>query len=173
MKPIHTLATGLILSACSYVPIDTLRQLSQLDPMTADPASIAVRFHLPQGLDMPEGSAVLTLDTKNTAGAELNEVYVLRRASHAGDVVFRVAPNDLERLRAQQAAVKTWGEEESDGTLRVGIEDLCTIGAGPPPDARLSTAISLDAGDTFLPLVTDISLSEVLEQGEFSELAPC
>ena len=173
MKRIQTLAVGLLLSACSYLPIDTLRQLNQLDPMTADPASIAVRFHLPQGLDMPEQSAVLTLDTKNTSGDENNQTYFLMRTKLDDEVIFRVAPSDLKRLRAQQAAVKAWGEDESEGSLSVGIENLCTIGAGPAPDARISSMISLDGGSTFLPLVRDFPLSEVLEEGEFDQMRPC
>lgn len=173
MKLIPTLSAGLILTACSYLPGETMRQLAQLDPMTTDPGSIAVSFRLPEGLDLPKDSVVLTLMAKHNTGEEANETYVLHRGTAGADVVFRIAPSDLDRLRSQQALVNTWDEDNTEGSFAIGIVGGCTTGAGPDMDALFSNAISLDGGFTYLPLITDVPVNEALDEDEIAEMPAC
>lgn len=144
-----------LLSACTALPPQTLQELRQVDPLTADPADFQIHLHLPDGLDLPPDSARLTLAAVSPRGA-FDEGFVLqRRDTRTGTLILAVAPADLDTLRAAQARARAWKTEtpeRTSGSLDISF-GLCLHGAGPDPDAPVSADIVLENGGQSRPLL--------------------
>jgi len=166
------IASALLLSACGSVVPTTVLKLSNLSPLTADPADFAVQVTLPDGIDVTPGTAQLTFTGQRTPDSpKTSGTFTLARA---GDV-FRIAPDDLQPIRDLQAQFNAWETEDADqssGSLGVTV-GACTTGAGPTPDARISVAIQIADGGPFLLLVRNAPLLDVAAQDDINALLPC
>ena len=160
MRPLPLTALAL-LCACSSVDPRALARLAALDPLAADPAQIAVRLSLPEGLRVPPGGAVLTLaSSRSDTGQALDGRFVLAQAGG----VWRVAPQDLAALRDAQARARAWELEAPrahSGSLSVSLTG-CLSGDGPAPDAPVAAEISTDGGANFVPLLRGVRAAEIL-----------
>ena len=146
---------GLLASCASLNPI-TLARLAMLDPLSVDPADIAISLDLPEGLGILPGGAALEMGLANKISGETrsDQFTLAQNGTDRGDV-FRVAEADLERMRAYQARARAWKAQYGDdveGRLSLWL-DICRAGNGPASGARVSAQISLDAGGSFLPLM--------------------
>lgn len=148
------------LPACATLNPVTALRLSRLDPLTADPAAIAARLTLPDGLGVRPGSAVLTLSaSRQDTGEAFQHAYSLEE----GGTVWRLSPTDIRSLRAAQAEAARWRAEapdESSGALSLSLGG-CAIGAGPDPEATVSADLSLDGGVRYAPLIRGLSLADI------------
>ena len=152
------LALALAVSACGSVHPLTAARLSRLDPLTADPAAIAARISLPEGLAISPGGAVLEIGARRKdTGESLSGRYALRRK---GDT-WALAPADAAALRTLQAEVLAWkAEDAGEGHLSLHLTG-CRTGAGPAQDAPISADLSLDGGASFLPLLRGLEVSDL------------
>ena len=174
MKEI-VLATLLLVAmgigACSTVVPATLYQMRGLDPLTADPADIALRVDLPEGLGLLPGSGTLELRAMDTDGAVWFGRFPI---TMVGDVL-QVAPEVHADLRALQAEIRARKAEDPDsisGSLGVDFEP-CSDTADIPETARVSVDIRLAADAAFLPLLRDAPLADALEMAALEELTLC
>lgn len=162
-----------LLVACSSVNPVTMLRVSQLSPLDADPAVLAIRLDLPAGINVPQGSAEIAFfSNREDTGEAIEESFVLEVQNGS---TYRIAQADLERLRAAQATIKTWeaeAPEANTGGISVGV-GACIIGDGPAPDARASVRVQLDDSGTFFPLISNAPLSAVLGDEELGELPQC
>lgn len=144
----------LLLSACSFVNLDTVTALERLSPLTADPSHIQVRLELPEGADVAPGGAKLSLAASRAdTGDSVEGHYVLARTGR----VFAIAPEEQAALRALQSTAALWKEtapDETEGSLSLGIEG-CQRGSGPARGATVSAFIQLAEDGPFLPLIED------------------
>lgn len=166
---------ALLLSACTSIVPSTALRLSALSPMEADPAGFAVAMTLPEGLEIEPNSARLTLSAIRTDTGEIRDAtFVLERLKLEG-AVYRVAPGDLDSLRAFQANIGQWKAENGDstrGSLNVTLSP-CTIGEGPAGDARASVAIRINPDGPFLPLVLNGPISDITTPQQIREMEVC
>jgi hypothetical protein len=171
----------LLLSACTSVVPGTAARLSALDPLTADPAAIEVAVILPPGLAITPGTAMLQVGA--TRGEEsLTGSFALRdRPAATGPTapegavarVFSLTDTDAQRMRDLQTQISDWQQEgRAQGSLGLAVGG-CAIGPGPAPDARGSVYIRLAADASFLPLIQDGRLDDLLGADVLAAIKPC
>ncbi len=165
------LAAAVVLGACSTVVPSTILRLNAVDPLTADPGVIALRASLPESVGVLPGSAVLTLRARLRDGTERAGRFGIEQV---GDV-FQIASAVQDDLRALQADIAAWEAADPDGTegsLGVDLEP-CRKGVDIPEDATLSIAIRLEAGGSFLPLLQDARVVDLLDKVTLAEMSDC
>lgn len=168
---IISLTAGVCLLGCSSVVGTTLMQINALDPLSVDPADVAVSLTLPEGIDVQTGSAELSFTTRRGTSDVISKTYVLERN---GDV-FEIAQADWPEMRAMQAQVRIWKAEPNDdssGSIGISLSP-CTIAGGPSPDARVSVSIRTIKDGIFLPLVRNGPLSAVVSPDDLAQMADC
>lgn len=164
------------LANCSTLNPVTLARLAMLDPLDADPGDFAILLDLPQGLGIPTGGAVLEMVLDNKATGERREGrFVFEQREVGPGTVYRIAPPDLEAMRAFQATARAWKAQygdEAEGSLSLGLS-MCRTGAGPQKDATVSAQLSLDGGATFLPFMRATPVERLAEGVGVARLPTC
>jgi hypothetical protein len=156
----------LALIACASVDRDGVAQLRTFSPLTADPAGLAARVDLPDGLAIPADGATLVLAARRSdTGASRSGTFALARAATVdGGSVYVVPPAEIERFRSLQDEIGAWeaaDPEATEGTFSVAVT-ACVVGAGPAPDATVSVDIRTDPDGAFVPLVRRAPLEQVV-----------
>lgn len=166
------LLTALVtLAACGDLVPGTLRAVQNLDPLTADPADIAVRLDLPDDVAIVPGSAMLSFGARKDDGMTTDQSFALDL--HAD--VLSVAPQDHATLRALQAHIGDWKAVDPDGTkgsLSVYLEP-CKTTDTVSDSARASVAIRLEQDGPFLPLVSDAPLVALVKDEAWDTMEQC
>ena len=172
--PILLCAAGL--TACTSVAPSTILQLRQLSPLEADPAGFVIFMDLPDGIGIIEDSAVLTFGAVREDRDEgVEDTFVLERGRAGEAETFRIAEEDLDRIRELQRQISAWKAEDGDGTtgsLSIGIGG-CRIGDGPEPRARLAVSMTLEEDGPVLPLIRPTAVRRALDVLEIEDLPPC
>ncbi|MFL4469242.1 hypothetical protein ACERZ8_04910 [Tateyamaria armeniaca] len=166
------LLAGLILiGACSHIAPRTLFALRDLDPLTADPADIAVMIDVPDSVAVQRGTAILTFGARQDAGSQIERNFVLARQANT----FFVDQQDHADLAALQARIKAWKDDDPDGTTgSISIHfQPCKTMPDIPDDLRGSVAIQLEQDGPFLPLFTDAPLDALLSKESQETMEPC
>ena len=160
------------LSACSAVPLATAMRLGALDPLSADPAGMAVVLELPEGLGIEEGTAQLSLRARAADGAEVSGRYALEQGT---DGAWRVRAGDRARLRADQARAADWERADPEGTEGQFSVSLgpCRTGDAPIAEGRVSASFQLEPGAPFLPLLRNVPVADVAETAGIAALPAC
>ena len=157
-------------SACtSFVP-STLGRVAGLSPLTADPAAIALRVALPDGVGIAPGSARMILSSTDGA-ITTTDVFVLEQM---GDV-YAIAAADIGPLQSRQAelsAIENSRGDEVSGSLGLSLTP-CRIGNGPAPDANASVDLRLTSDGPFLPLIRNGPISAITEDADTSLWPDC
>lgn len=165
------LAFLIAVAGCSDLVPATVLALQTVNPLTADPADIALKLTLPDSVAVQPGSAVLTLSAARREGEGTEQAFALLMQ----DGVLSVDPKDHAALRALQAQVASWEAADPDGTtgsLGLGFEP-CRTGDVVPPDARGSVAIRLEARGVFLPLIDDGLIHKLFRNAAPDGIEPC
>ncbi|SIO15318.1 hypothetical protein [Vannielia litorea] len=167
------LALAAALPGCTTLDPVTAARLSRLDPLTADPAALVARLHLPEGLAVAPGGAVLRLSARREdTGEALDEAYVLERRGAA----WRLSAVDAAALRSVQHRIAGWkaeAPEASGGALSLSLTG-CATGAGPNPKGEVAADLSLDGGTRFMPLLRGLTVAEITRAaGPGATLGPC
>jgi len=165
------LAASIAVGACSTVVPSTVLQLQGVDPLTADPADIALQVVLPEGVALPEAAGTLDLRAELRSGSVLAGQFPIKRVGS----VLQVADGAHDNLRALQAEIGTWKAADPDGTagrLSVDLEP-CLASDAVPNDATLSVAIRLEADGPFLPLLKDAPIADALNEQADYDLRRC
>ena len=147
------------------------RDLAALDPLTADPAGMAIRLHLPEGVGIDPGTAALRLIAENGAGERVDERYALRPIEDA----WRLNRTDRARLRTDQARVLGWETADPDGTrgsFAVGLTP-CVTADRAPDGATLSADLQIAPDAPFRPLLRDQSIAGMLARAGTDTISPC
>lgn len=163
----------LLLAGCASINPITIARLATLDPLTVDPAGFEVALDLPDGIGLDADGARLILE--GARGEALSRgVYVLQE--RPGDPqIWRIAPGQLDALRAQQAQLAEWEEadpEETSGSMGIDL-GTCRIGAGPGPEAVVNVSLRVELGGPLLSLVRNGQLSDVVDGATVAQLPAC
>lgn len=166
------------LSACNILDDGTLARIEATGgPLNADPAKIEILVELPPGLGIPDGAAIMNVQAVRTDnGARNAATYVLEQSERSDGLRrFRIAPEDVDRLRGQQALLREWESEApdaTDGALTVDVSG-CAIGAGPQPAASVSIFAVVLPNPTPRPLARAIPVSSILDATDQQDLPDC
>lgn len=175
------LAALFLLSACSWVAPMTAARLATMDPLTADPAQIAVAVILPPGLAVIPGSARLQLHaargtqtlTGDYALAQIAPDAALSVPPGASGHIFALTPGDAARMRDWQRQVADW-RSAGPGEATLGLAlGACAQGTGPAPGAEGAALIRLNEGGALLPLIGPAPLTAILGPDVMATIAPC
>lgn len=176
-----TLSVFLLLAACSAIVPSTAARLATVDPLTADPGSLALVVVFPRGLAVSPGAATLNLAA--VRGSEsLAGSFRLEDRPAPADVAlpagatargFALSGPDAERMRSLQAQIAGWEREgEAKASFGLGL-GACTIGEGPAPEATGSILIRLNPDSPFLPMIRDGRLTDLLGAEALAAIKPC
>jgi len=165
------LTASICLGACSTIVPGTVLQLQRLDPLTADPADIALQVDLPDSVGLLPEAGTLDLRATLRDGSVVGDSFPIEMR---GDIL-RVAPSSHADLRAVQADISTWKAADPDGTSGSLSVDLspCLKTPDLPEDARVSVAIRVSQDGPFLPLVRQAPLRDAMEGRAITDVTPC
>ena len=166
---------GLLLQACGGLNPITLARLSQMSPLTADPAAIQVMIDFPDGIRIPRGSAVLGFEAElRSTGETIAGNFVLAETG-AARRLYRIDPADIPEMRAFQARAKAWEAthpDDSSGSMSIDLQ-FCKIGEGPAPDATVDVSIRMETDGPFLPLIRNGAIYDAEGAEEIVNLPQC
>jgi hypothetical protein len=181
MRPASYAFACLALCSCSAVVPSTAARLATLDPLTADPAGIELVVILPPGLAVKPGSAKLefgaTRGTESRTGsftlADQPVVEGIDLPEGASARRYALTAEDAGKMRDLQTEIAGWKRDgTAKGSLGLGV-DGCGMGDGPAPDATGSVLIRLRPGASFLPLIAERKLADLLGPEALSAIQPC
>lgn len=186
-----TYATVLFgLSACASVNPVGLAKLAAMDPLSADPQQISVAARLPESLKLRTGDLMMVVKTKESSGPDtINETFLLAVEDAApGDAAVvmpengerlqtaRVAPADIERLRATQAkarALKVTGEGKGKGSLTVSAKGGCKTGEFGDADLVMNLFMQTETDGEWFPVVSALDLRRALGEEVLAKIPAC
>ncbi|WP_412565113.1 hypothetical protein [Thalassobius sp. MITS945101] len=169
MKP--TFPALLFLTACGSINPLTAARLSQLDPLTSDPADLAAQVTLPPDIAIPTGGMEMYFGATRD-GQEKSATVQL---DQHGDI-WRLSPEDVIRLETLQREIGIWKAEDPDGTegtLSISIAG-CSLTGTPDPQGEIAVRLSFDGGAQFRPFLTGLTVADMMQQiGAGETLDPC
>ena len=188
-KPIFS-AGFFSLTACASVNPVGLARLAALDPLSADPAQIAVAARLPLALKLRTGDLIMVIKTNVAEGPEkIDETFYLKVADAApGDAgvivpeagerlqTAKIAPADLTRLKATQSrarAIKAEGRNKGRGSLSVAAKGGCKtaeLGEGP---LVMNLFMKTDESTGYYSIVSSFDLRKQFGDDLLVKLEPC
>ena len=153
------------LAACGSLVPGTLARLSTVSPLDSDPSGWLAAVDLPPGVAIPDGGVVLTLGARRTdTGIATTEDFTLDQGVEGAARTYRVALDDLDRLRALQSRIRTWKAiwpDETEGQLSIRVA-LCQTPPGPRPGARFDVALRTDPDAPLRPLLSGAPVGDAL-----------
>lgn len=163
-------------ASCGQVPLSSLIGLRSFDLETTDPARLRIAVRHPDWIEVPSEGAVMQIEQRSKAsGALIMSEQIVFRHSVAGEDlaslgserrrgsvirVFRIAPRDVERMRAVQKAIRARSQDKTsgvEGRLSVSVTG-CRLGTAPEGEVKVSTYLAASELDGFLPLTRDFDL---------------
>ena len=189
LAPLYAFAF-LALSACASVNPVGLARLAAMDPLSADPQQISVAVRLPQALKLRTGDLVMVLKTNGVEGpGAIDETFSLAVSdAAAGDAgviapetgerlqTARVAPQDVERLRATQAkarALKAEGGAKGKGSLTVSAKGGCKMAELGDADLMMNLYMQTEANGEWFPVVSALNLRRALGAEMLAKILAC
>ncbi|MGR3502411.1 hypothetical protein [Pseudaestuariivita sp.] len=172
------LCTILALAGCNILDDGTLAQIEASGgPLNADPEKIEVLVELPPGLGIPDGAAVMrVVADRRDIGARSDSSYALAQsAGEDGLRRFRIAAEDVDRLRGQQALIRDWEREapdDTEGNVTVDVSG-CAVGGGPDPAASVSIFVVVLPNPAPRPLIRGVPVSQILDATDAANLPQC
>lgn len=179
MRPILAV---LALASCTSIDPEVAMRLSRLDPLTADPSTLAVALVLPEGMAVIPGEARLTLDARSGDQRLADQIALSPVGGVTGVPVpqgahvaaFGIGPEGAARMRGWQETARTWQSGGSRGAVSLGIGvGGCRRGAGPDPSAPAAALIRLSPDEAFGPLLGPAPLKALLGPDAVAAMPEC
>lgn len=160
---------------CGHVPVSTMWALRHFDSLSADPAFLRAAIRVPDGILPRPGGVKVTANwgKKGDPASERTVEIVLHETSLAAEgatlqserrpgarmFAYRVAPDDVPRVRALQAEVsRAKAEKKADhGSIGVGA-DACRTGDLPAGPIVMTTFLKTSEETGWLTLARDVDL---------------
>lgn len=178
------------LCACASVNPVGLARLAAMDPLAADPQQISVAARLPQALKLRTGDLMMVVKTDGKEGPDrIDETFYLAVSDAvAGDAgviapeagerlqTARVAPQDIERLRATQAkarALKAAGGAKGKGSLTVSAKGGCKTAEFGEADLVMNLYMQTETNGEWFPVVNALNLRRALGAETLAKIPPC
>lgn len=170
-------AFGVLVSlvGCGTLVPTTVARLAGVSPLNADPAGFEVALDLPQGVGVRPGSAILGFEAARSDTGEAFAQEFQLEMSPGTPPTWRFAEADLAAIRQFQAQARAWESDApaaSSGSISVGLGP-CLIGDGPAAEAVISSALRIQQGGPFLPLMRNVALLQFADAADISALPAC
>ena len=185
----HLLAPFLLLSAaaCSTISVGAYAAFRGPDALSAEPSSFQIVSSTPQSVQLDPAGQVLRLSaTRSETGQRVEELFALDRLAIGSSglkgikpaegenlFLYKIAPDELERYASLQDQIQGWRDGSKVNTRQVLAMSVLPAGcivADTPAEERLSTFwLSVDEGDSFMPLAKDIDPTALALNAQQSE----
>ena len=184
------LSSVLLLTGCGHVPVSTMWALRNFDSLSVDPAHLRAAVRLPRAFQPRPGGVkvVATWGRKGVPESEKKIEFALQETSLSSEgpalaqeirhgaylQVYRVAHDDVPRLRALQAEIaRAKAEKRADhGSLGVGA-DACRIDDLPDGPILMTTFLKMSDETGWLTVLKDIDLrTAVTKERPLEEIVP-
>jgi hypothetical protein len=187
-KYLTLLLAGVLLAACTKVPLGSLWALRHFDMERFNPAELRVALQLPSGLALHGNTLPVTVKvTRQHTNEQFTEVLQLREvkassaglpASLAGSrwMTLQLGEHDVERLQQFRQTLMASRSGKGKSTLELGAEPkLCRLAGAPAGAMQASVAIRWAAEHGFVMLFKDEDLAEVMAsmQQPVEAISPC
>lgn len=190
MKRLAAAIAAFTLSACTSVPLSTMWQMRNADPLSMDPADVRVAARLPEQYDIAPGQATMTLSVeRETTKERVAEEFTLAQTDIIGSpllareqkdgyriVTFWVAEKDRARFRQFQTTAKRWKTETPGnvrGEMNLSVQP-CLEDGKPLGQVRVSSYIQMEPGADFMVLTKDLDLARQMNaNGPTGEVKAC
>jgi hypothetical protein len=185
-------ALALVVSLCACASVNPigLARLAAMDPLSADPEQISVAARLPQALKLRTGDLMMVVKTNGKEGpAKIDETFHLlvadAAAGEAGVIApevgerlqtARVAPADIERLRATQAKARTLkasGGPKGKGSLTVSIKGGCKTAEMQGVELVMNLYMQTESNSEWFPVVSGLDLRSALGAEMLAKIPAC
>jgi len=193
-KTALALGCAAALAACGHMPIASLVALRNFDAATFDPATLRLAMQMPDAIaprrhgvklevtlwsdvdaaHRTRRSFVLEETIESEVQAELAPFARPGRVMHA----YRVAPKDIEVIRALQAEGSAMGRQhpgQNHLSIGTGME-ACRLGDMPTDSLPTTTWLEVTRGSGFIALLRDFDIKEEARKAGKNidvELPPC
>lgn len=174
MKYLSPMALSALGGCASFVPA-TMLQLMALSPLEADPADLAFRVSLPEGVQVIPGSAGVRFQAENSGqGWHLDHVYPIA-TTPGPTALMAIPPEHHDAVRETQALLRSWEFADGEGTSGSISVDLgfCQTDIALGGDAVVSVDVQTQSDGAFLPLMRDEPLHELVERAAPDGLPRC
>lgn len=167
----------LLLAGCGSVVPRTAMMLNAMNPLTTDPAALAVSVDLPPGLGIIDDSVTFSVDASNPdRGIRTGQWVLFEDRDLENRPQYRFSDEDAADLRGLQSELAVWEAEDPDGTrgsfsVRVGICRDVPVDA--LVNARGSLYISMDPKRPPMPLVRNGPINRLVNTDTLEALPPC
>ena len=185
----HLLAPFLLLSAAACSPLSLGAYAAFRGPgaLSAEPSSFQIVSSTPQGVQLDPAGQVLRLSaTRSETGQRVEALFALDRLAIGSSglkgikpaegenlFLYKIAPDELERYASLQDQIQGWRDGSKVNTRQVLAMSVLPAGcivADTPVEGRLSTFwLSVDEGDSFMPLAKDIDPTALALNAQQSE----
>jgi hypothetical protein len=174
---VRRMAAVLCLAGCGSFDGAAVQKLTSLSPLDVNPGQYEVLVNLPEGLDIqPQGASLRIAAQRTDTRAVSEETYVLARAdTSSGTSIYKIAPEDLPRLQAQQSLIREWESQgQSQGQFGFDVEG-CTVDNGPDLDALMSVSVKDTADNSLIPVIQPTPIRNIMLTGGNNQLIlpPC
>lgn len=179
-----------VLAACAALNVGAFEKLSDVDPVTSDPAELRVALLVPEALSLRRGDATLGISWKaDGAPLDARRFALQIQSGNAGPpaltermrsgqtlYVLTLTPADAERLRDMQEriAATKGNEAKGRGSLSVGFSGGCWTGAFPVGQkVSVDAWIRTRADESYFQLVSGLDLMDTLHKAGVRALPAC
>lgn len=167
----------LLLAGCGSVVPRTAMMLNAMNPLTTDPAALAVSVDLPPGLGIIDDSVTFGVDASNPdRGIRTGQWVLFEDRDVEYRPQYRFSDEDAEGLRGLQRELAVWEAEDPQGTqgsFSVNVGVCRDVPAEALADARGSLFISMDPDQPPMPLVRNGPINRLVNTDTLEALPPC
>lgn len=173
------LLTNLV--ACSSMSFIGMYKMSQMDPMTMDPAQISVAIKTDQAVEVKKGAATITFryqseDQSKDQSINIDKVFevVVDNQNKAAYELFgklkptevvtslSLTAEDAQLFRGfqQQIAAHKANGGKGTGSFGLGLTDFCLPEPMPKRDLLVDVYLQTDRQDGFFKFLSDVDIKE-------------
>jgi hypothetical protein len=170
-------AVGLMLGACSHIPVMSMVTLARVDFETTDPAYLRAAVKMPANLKPRIGT--LRAAVKIEGEAEKVEEFGLERVADAGEArslrdevengmhitAYRLEPAEIARVSAFREALRGRRKEAASkgrrGSLTISVSPKACREGELPAKVLLTTYLRTTETGTYIPLARNVDMRTI------------
>ncbi|MEO1238697.1 MAG: hypothetical protein AAFW64_03360 [Pseudomonadota bacterium] len=151
--------------------------LNAMNPLTGDPAAMAVSVDLPPGLGIIDDSVIFTVETTNPErGMRMGQWVLFEDRDIENRPRYRLSAEDADAFRDLQSDIAQWEAEDPEstkGSFSVNVAVCRSAPAETLANARGSIFISMAPDAPPLPLIRNGPVTQLVDTETLEALPPC
>ncbi|MFD2164740.1 hypothetical protein ACFSJY_00545 [Thalassotalea euphylliae] len=171
------------LVGCSSMSFVGMYKMSQMNPLTTDPAQIKVAIKTDQTIEVKDGSAKINFGYKSDDGTiNIEDTFLVQISKNdrgarvlfddikATDriTVLSLSEEDAKKFQQNQKIILAHKAQDKEGTgsLGIGLDDFCLPTSLPERDLLIDVYLQTDTKDGYFKFLSGIDIKEQAEKME-------